>query len=51
MSLLRALSALDSLKLTGDEAVGVGIVQRALRAPLRQIATNAGVNAAIVVQK
>ena len=51
VSLLRALSALDSLKLTGDEAVGVGIVQRALRAPLRQIATNAGVNAAIVVQK
>ena len=51
VSLLRALLALDSLKLTGDEAVGVGIVQRALRAPLRQIATNAGVNAAIVVQK
>ena len=48
---LRALLALDSLKLTGDEAVGVGIVQRALRAPLRQIAINAGVNAAIVVQK
>ena len=42
VSLLRALLALDSLKLTGDEAVGVGIVQRALRAPLRQIATNAG---------
>ncbi|MBM2835153.1 MAG: groEL 2, partial [Candidatus Brocadiaceae bacterium] len=51
VSLLRAILALDSLKLTGDEAVGVGIVQRALRAPLRQIATNAGVNAAIVVQK
>ena len=51
VSLLRALLALDSLKLTGDEAVGVGIVQRALRAPLRQIAINAGVNAAIVVQK
>jgi chaperonin GroEL len=51
VSLLRAIVALDSLKLTGDEAVGVGIVQRALRAPLRQIATNAGVNAAIVVQK
>ncbi|HJW87311.1 MAG TPA: chaperonin GroEL, partial [Candidatus Brocadiaceae bacterium] len=51
VSLLRALSALDSLKLTGDEAVGVDIVRRALRAPLRQIATNAGVSAAIVVQK
>ncbi|MDN3510603.1 MAG: chaperonin GroEL [Candidatus Jettenia sp. CY-1] len=51
VSLLRALPALNSLKLTGDEAVGVDITQRALRAPLRQIATNAGVNAAIVVQK
>ena len=51
VSLLRALPALDSLKLTGDEAVGVDIVRRALKAPLRQIATNAGVNAAIVVQK
>ncbi len=51
VSLLRALPALNSLKLTGDEAVGVDITQRALRAPLRQIAANAGVNAAIVVQK
>ncbi|HLE88207.1 MAG TPA: chaperonin GroEL [Candidatus Brocadiaceae bacterium] len=51
VSLLRSLPTLDSLKLTGDEAVGVDIVRRALRAPLRQIATNAGVSAAIVVQK
>ncbi len=51
VALLRCISALDSLKLKNDEAVGVGIVQRALRAPLRQIATNAGVNAAIIVQK
>ncbi|TLD43051.1 MAG: Heat shock protein 60 family chaperone GroEL [Candidatus Jettenia ecosi] len=51
VSLLRAIPALNSLKLTGDEAVGVDITQRALRAPLRQIAANAGVNAAIVVQK
>ncbi len=51
VSLLRCLPSLDALKLAGDEAVGVDIVRRALRAPLRQIATNAGVNAAIVVQK
>lgn len=51
VSFLRALPALDTLKLTGDEAVGIDIVRRALRAPLRQIATNAGVSAAIVVQK
>lgn len=51
VALLRCLTALDALKLAGDEAVGVDIVRRALRAPLRQIATNAGVSAAIVVQK
>ena len=51
VSLLRALPALDTLKLTGDESVGVDIVRRALRSPLRQIAANAGVSAAIVVQK
>lgn len=51
VALLRCISALDSLKLKDDEAVGVDIVRRALRAPLRQIAANAGVNAAIVVQK
>jgi chaperonin GroEL len=51
VSLLRCLPTLDALKLKGDEAVGVDIVRRALRAPLRQIATNAGVNAAIVLQK
>jgi chaperonin GroEL len=51
VSLLRCLPTLDAMKLKGDEAVGVDIVRRALRAPLRQIATNAGVNAAIVLQK
>ncbi len=50
VALLRALPVLDALKLAGDEAVGVDIIRRSLRAPLRQIATNAGVNAAIVVQ-
>ncbi|MDR4507840.1 MAG: chaperonin GroEL [Candidatus Brocadiaceae bacterium] len=51
VALLRALPSLDELKLTGDEAVGADIVRRALRAPLRQIATNAGTTAALVVQK
>ncbi|MBE7445213.1 MAG: chaperonin GroEL [Planctomycetia bacterium] len=51
VSLLRCLPTLDALKLKGDEAVGADIVRRALRAPLRQIAINAGVNAAIVLQK
>ncbi len=51
VALLRAIPTLDSLKLTGDETVGVDIIRRSLRAPLKQIATNAGANAAIVVQK
>nr|KAJ9800882.1 chaperonin GroEL [Campylobacter jejuni] len=37
------------LDLQGDEAIGVAIVERALRAPLRQIAENAGFDAGVVV--
>ncbi|MBM4056205.1 MAG: chaperonin GroEL [Planctomycetes bacterium] len=50
VSLLRSIATLNDLKLAGDEKIGVDILQRALRAPLRQIAANAGVSAAIVVQ-
>ena len=48
---LRGQKALDSLKLEGDEAVGVQIIRRALEEPLRQIAANAGIEGAIVVRK
>lgn len=51
VALIRAISALDNLKLKGDEAVGVDIVRRALEAPLKQIADNAGCSGSIVVQK
>src|SRR5512136_533098 len=51
VALLRAQKALDSLKATGDEAVGVAIVRRALEEPLRQIAGNAGFEGAVVVAK
>ncbi|MBI3847350.1 MAG: chaperonin GroEL [Planctomycetes bacterium] len=51
VALIRASKALDKLKLTGDEKVGVDIVRRAVEAPLRQIAVNAGVDGAIVVQR
>ena len=37
------------MKLEGDEAIGAAIVERALRAPLRQIAENAGFDAGVVV--
>lgn len=51
VSFIRSLSALDKLKVKGDEAIGVDILQRALRAPLRQIAENAGVHGPVIVQK
>jgi chaperonin GroEL len=51
VALLRAADALDSLKLGGDEATGVGIVRRALEEPVRQIVENAGLEASVVVAK
>jgi chaperonin GroEL len=51
VALVRAIKALDALKLEGDEKVGAGIVRRALEEPLRQIANNAGWEGSIVVQK
>ena len=41
-TLLQAIPALDAIKLEGDEQVGVDIVRKALEAPARQIADNAG---------
>jgi len=51
VALVRAMKTLDTLKLEGDEKVGVAIVRRALEEPLRQIANNAGWEGSIVVQK
>ena len=51
VALLRASEKLSSLKLQGDEAVGVDIVRRACMAPLRQIAENAGKDGSVVVEK
>ncbi len=51
VALLRCVKVLESLKLEGDQKVGADIVRRAIEAPLRWIATNAGVEGSIVVQK
>ena len=52
VALIRAgVTALKKLKLTGDEATGADIVRRAIEEPLRQIATNAGIEGSIVVMK
>jgi chaperonin GroEL len=51
VALARSAKALDSLKLEGDEQIGVNIVKRAIQEPLRQIAENAGEEGAIVLGK
>ncbi len=51
VALLRAADALKTLDLAGDEQLGVRIVMRAVEEPLRWIATNAGHEGAIVVQR
>ena len=51
VALIRAQKALESLKLTGDEKVGLQIVHRAVEAPLRQLANNAGREGALIVQE
>ena len=51
VALIRAQKALDSVKAEGDEAIGVGIVRRAVEAPLRQLADNAGLEGALVVSE
>src|SRR5205809_4435229 len=42
VALVRCTKALDGIQAEGDEAVGVGIIRRALEEPMRQIAGNAG---------
>jgi len=51
VSMLRALVALDKIKCTGDESIGVDIVRRAVIAPIKQLAENAGLDGSIVAQK
>ena len=49
--MLRALAALDKIKSTDDEKIGADIVRRAVVAPIKQIAENAGLDGSIVAQK
>jgi chaperonin GroEL len=51
VALLRAQKALEALKVDGDMQIGVNIVKRALEEPMRQIASNAGWEGSIVVEK
>jgi chaperonin GroEL len=51
VALLRCQDAITSLKLKGDEKTGAEILYRAVEAPLRTLCENAGVNAALIVEK
>jgi chaperonin GroEL len=51
VALLNAQKALDKVDLEGDEATGATIVRRALEEPIKQIATNAGLEGGVVVEK
>ncbi|MEX2548493.1 MAG: chaperonin GroEL [Chloroflexota bacterium] len=50
VALINAQSALDKVKLEGDAAIGVEILRKALEEPLRQLAENAGLNGAVVLE-
>ncbi len=51
VAFINALPALDKIKLDEDEATGAQILRRALEEPLRRIATNAGQDGSVIVQK
>lgn len=48
---LRAIPAVEAVKAKGDEAIGVGIIARALEGPIRQIAENSGLDGAVVADE
>ncbi len=51
VALIRAIPALDKLKLEGDQIIGANIVRRAIEEPLRHIVDNAGLEGSVVVNK
>jgi chaperonin GroEL len=51
VAFIRVIPSLEKLKLEGDEQIGVNIVKRSLEEPLRMIASNAGMEGAVVLGK
>jgi len=51
VALIRALAALDNVNLSGDEATGVRIIQKALEYPIRLIAENSGHEGSVILNK
>jgi chaperonin GroEL len=51
VGLIRAIPALEKMKVDGDEQIGVDVLRRALEAPLRQLVTNAGMEGSVIVEQ
>ena len=51
VTLLRSASAVDSLKLEGDQKLGADILKRALEEPVRQLVRNAGLEGSVVIER
>ncbi len=51
VALLRSIAALEKLKFEDDRRFGINILRRAMEEPMRQIAANAGVDGAVVIDK
>lgn len=51
VALVQSGKVLDSLRLEGDEQIGVNIIKKAIEAPIRTIAENAGAEGSVVVDK
>ncbi len=51
VAFLRAIDDLETLKLKGDEQVGVDIVKKALESPIQQLAKNAGLEGSVIIEQ
>jgi len=51
VALIRALKSFDQIKVEGDERVGLEILRKAIEAPIKQIAVNAGKDGAVVLEE
>ncbi|MCB0086400.1 MAG: chaperonin GroEL, partial [Caldilineaceae bacterium] len=51
VALINSLPALDTVTLEGDAGTGIKILRRALEEPMRMIASNAGLDGAVVIEK
>jgi chaperonin GroEL len=51
VALLRCVKAVKAVEAVGDEKIGVDIIVRALQAPIRQIASNAGLDGSVIADE